>query len=1128
MDSSAIIPESRLRQNPGLEQWINEHVSKNPRNIRIRPLSTPEPIGPEGQKLAQGPFLPKYRLIQKIQKPLHPTLRVETGFFDTPTFLREEQRHHLRLCVSQKPFTTGKVPDIPAMCYRSRNEPFIVKNDGTSYKNINLDKRMSKKVPDYFEPFQLERFNIYVLMYQETWVSLQDDLCHLGWDSLWLSTSAVEETALSLPPVTPSQSTTLLPQVEQDEVLQGHYVRVQKTLMDSVDRRALEIESELRENQIVLKRAMEDKISVGEALYKVNSEVTKLNSTLASTRNALNNTHNEYKIVSKLHSASGAEVQDLLRTNQALQQGLENTRHQLDEACTKINHLQQINTGYTSNTKIQRRIQNKLKKELEISEMKRKQVGDAVEADKKLLEMGAQKRQELLGLVDLQKSEVIVAQNAIDTMHKEINELKSKNEATEKQWSEAISAMSNRDKVFHAMEESKAVLSTEKLEAQNVCRVLRLERDEAIKNLSEKEIECQDVSKKLQDLRLLHKYTLKQYDTTHSDLKHAENAEAIYKVEFNQLKKSDELKSMEIDKKNAEMSGLKSRLSRLKSDFEQQMKIHVPVEKAIHREVLIKQQATNEIKCIEREEESKNIDLRRQNALLKMKINDLSEKNVCIAQERDLVKEKYSEISTHYSKLYEEANHLMYTLERREYDLNLIRAKMNQKEVDRTGTSNIIIGRLEKNLADAIKERDRLQKLWLESHKDSLKEKANVTHLEQEKLFIQTKLGINDAVKVKMNLELDNSKNETFEQKMESAKLYNELRRLKPMLDDLQKKNKTLEQQLSEAHLEIEKAHVNKTTSTHMLRTEIRRLYQDKKDLRKSRTENIQISMNVERNTEVLKEMVEKLKSERYELQRTNYVLKRKAEEMERKYFDAKLQARKITERQQLSQSKTSNAAQQQHQKLSQSIPLLMGGSLNSLVSASNPSLLGLNSAPAEIPEQSTGKDRLNNETLDSFSLNREVKHLPDFEAWRLKIDSLVKEKVYHINENKKLKDEILMYMECISKGEQLLRDERLKHSMVKAQRQELDDSVRNLNRRCQRAEKIAAHMEQQIKDAKPNLKIDYQMLGEPEPSTQLLAALMAWENMGHTVEKPMKLEEPGIQSLISGAALRRASGLRM
>ncbi|KAJ1341649.1 hypothetical protein BSLG_003761 [Batrachochytrium salamandrivorans] len=98
MDSSAIIPESRLRQNPGLEQWINEHVSKNPRNIRIRPLSTPEPIGPEGQKLAQGPFLPKYRLIQKIQKPLHPTLRVETGFFDTPTFLREEQRHHLRLC----------------------------------------------------------------------------------------------------------------------------------------------------------------------------------------------------------------------------------------------------------------------------------------------------------------------------------------------------------------------------------------------------------------------------------------------------------------------------------------------------------------------------------------------------------------------------------------------------------------------------------------------------------------------------------------------------------------------------------------------------------------------------------------------------------------------------------------------------------------------------------------------------------------------------------------------------------------------------------------------------------------------------------------------------------------------
>lgn len=48
------------------------------------------------------------------------------------------------------------------------------------------------------------------------------------------------------------------------------------------------------------------------------------------------------------------------------------------------------------------------------------------------------------------------------------------------------------------------------------------------------------------------------------------------------------------------------------------------------------------------------------------------------------------------------------------------------------------------------------------------------------------------------------------------------------------------------------------------------------------------------------------------------------------------------------------------------------------------------------------------------------------------------------------------------------------------------------LDQRYNRAKKVAAHMERQIKELKPNTKIDYLMVGNPEPSTQLLAALMA------------------------------------
>lgn len=50
---------------------------------------------------------------------------------------------------------------------------------------------------------------------------------------------------------------------------------------------------------------------------------------------------------------------------------------------------------------------------------------------------------------------------------------------------------------------------------------------------------------------------------------------------------------------------------------------------------------------------------------------------------------------------------------------------------------------------------------------------------------------------------------------------------------------------------------------------------------------------------------------------------------------------------------------------------------------------------------------------------------------------------------------------------------------------------VRTLTNKCTRAEKVAAHLEKQFKESRPNAKIDYQMLTEAEPSTQLLAALM-------------------------------------
>ncbi|KAI8815797.1 uncharacterized protein EV422DRAFT_548041 [Fimicolochytrium jonesii] len=60
---------------------------------------------------------------------------------------------------------------------------------------------------------------------------------------------------------------------------------------------------------------------------------------------------------------------------------------------------------------------------------------------------------------------------------------------------------------------------------------------------------------------------------------------------------------------------------------------------------------------------------------------------------------------------------------------------------------------------------------------------------------------------------------------------------------------------------------------------------------------------------------------------------------------------------------------------------------------------------------------------------------------------------------------------------------------------------ITHLQSRCTRAQKVAAHLERQYREARPNVKIDYLMISgnhgggptgvDSEPSTQLLAALL-------------------------------------
>lgn len=141
--------------------------------------------------------------------------------------------------------------------------------------------------------------------------------------------------------------------------------------------------------------------------------------------------------------------------------------------------------------------------------------------------------------------------------------------------------------------------------------------------------------------------------------------------------------------------------------------------------------------------ETKNVNLRRENAMLKMQLDSKNRQLEQVSKDYKSLNEQFGEIKAHYTKLYDETKHLIYSLERKEHDLNYLRAKMTEKEagriliyVDHSGTFSLVLGKLQSDLKTTKAEADRLLQLWIQSQKEGLEIKERIAILEEENILL--------------------------------------------------------------------------------------------------------------------------------------------------------------------------------------------------------------------------------------------------------------------------------------------------------------------------------------------------------------------------------------------------------
>jgi hypothetical protein len=128
------------------------------------------------------------------------------------------------------------------------------------------------------------------------------------------------------------------------------------------------------------------------------------------------------------------------------------------------------------------------------------------------------------------------------------------------------------------------------------------------------------------------------------------------------------------------------------------------------------------------------------------------------------------------------------------------------------------------------------------------------------------------------------------------------------------------------------------------------------------------------------------------------------------------------------------------------------------------------------------------------------LQELPDFDAVRLKLGTLANEKEFLLNENTVIKKRLDMVRNCpnvkmnqkLDTATKSLKESKNQLRDLNELKREYLEKMTLLDQRYSRAKKVAAHIEKQFKESKPNTKIDYVMIGNPEPTTQLLAAILA------------------------------------
>ncbi|KAI9141647.1 hypothetical protein BKA69DRAFT_386144 [Paraphysoderma sedebokerense] len=171
----------------------------------------------------------------------------------------------------------------------------------------------------------------------------------------------------SLPYITPprDQSSSSTSNLNADETLPDELLKVQSVLIDMVDSQMLKVHGKLIEKERQLAESEAGKKEILVKIGKAWSEVEKVDKALGNLQDKLSKSENKSLQLTSEKELAEKELDRIRKEQKQILTDLSTLRNQYTSIIQTNNQLGDVNAAYNVDLKIQKRIQNKLNKEMQ-------------------------------------------------------------------------------------------------------------------------------------------------------------------------------------------------------------------------------------------------------------------------------------------------------------------------------------------------------------------------------------------------------------------------------------------------------------------------------------------------------------------------------------------------------------------------------------------------------------------------------------------------------------------------------------------------------------------------------------------------------------------------------------------